>query len=221
MEDIQYLITIFVSVTIGKGDYMQANPITTTTNNYTPTSVTASYRLPTGPKKDKKRVFVVNIRAEAVAHLRLGDPKNKPRFVAMKATPTGYSMTFTDRPTARSLKVPAPKTNSVVIEFDDRFFRIAYDENVPAQLCDALMSSDGNTLLLNINIEQFLDQTPLLVTEVITTKADKVQAGFKEDSLWGEALDRDVDSQIKEMHEDYLLLRAKEIENKRRNKRGN
>ena len=164
-----------------------------------PSVISVSYR---AKSKGSEKQICLNITQAVVEHLRLDGDRH---FVVKKKDNT-YTIQFSDKMNARSRKVPAIKRDTMRVELflDTKVIQVNEDENIKAVRQDILLSEDGNMMTFEFDIEEFLKPKPLGMTRIVETREDKIEAGFKPDSDWGQSLDATVDELIMQKRMAYF-----------------
>ena len=163
------------------------------------TVISISYRT----QSDSEKKICINMNKQVVDHMRL----NGTRHVMVKRKGTRYTLTFMNVRNAMSTKVPAVQKDRVQLFLNTQVIQVPGEDQIKAVKYDAFMSADGNIMMFDFDLDEFLKPKPLGVTKVVESRDDKIEFGFKPDSDWGVALDEKVDDLIREQHRLYFACK--------------
>jgi hypothetical protein len=149
--------------------------------------ITASLRDNSGGK----RTLFINLRPNVVEEL---DLRNNPHVEITRPTDR-YRIKFLNKQTARSRKISF-KESYAYVGFSPETFKLNHTEPVSSFPINADVSEEG-VLEFEFDTEEFIrPRATLSETKKIMSAEDKLAAGFKVDTAWGEKYQMMVDDHI-------------------------
>jgi hypothetical protein len=140
-----------------------------------------------------KKTFYINIRRDLTAELKLKDTPH----VEVTRQSDRYKIKFLTKQTPRSRKISFKDSYSYV-GFSPELFKLNHTEPVSSFQINADISEEG-TLEFDFDTEEFLrPRATFTNTQKITSAEDKVAAGFKVDTAWGEKYQMAADERIEQ-----------------------
>jgi hypothetical protein len=160
--------------------------------------ITASLR----DNSSGKKTFYINLRPTLVAELNL---KDNPHVEVTRQSDR-YKVKFLTKQTARSRKISFKETYAYV-GFSPELFKLNHTEQVSSFPIEAALSDEGD-LEFDFDTDEFTrPRATLGNTQKINTAAEKLAAGFKPDTAWGEKFQMQADELIE--HEIIASMKRK------------